>query len=234
MTVLRDIDTIIIHAPKTGGSSVRWPAIHKFGLRYSCQHCRHDYLPEIYKDFRKMTFIRNPIDWYRSRYTYDKMRYRTKEARDQLTTVLSNFYSKSFEQTLPLMLEPGEALRNSERLKTFREMVKIDITRRYTCWTVSYFNDISKIGPDTFGDKTYYEWLRDIVGVQLVDGVYRIEDEYEYGMKKEFGEDIKLIHRNKTPDSFVRSEKYTKAMKRSIIDKEYDFMEKYGYFEEAL
>jgi hypothetical protein len=229
VTVLSRINTIILHTPKTGGSSVRWPAIQKHGLKYSCQHCNYKMLPEEYKNFHKMTFVRNPLDWYRSRYNYDKFRFKViKKYRDAMTTALSHYYKKNLNETLEAFLNPDEAFRDKKTRDIYRRLIKLDVVSNYTCWNVSYHDNIDSVDYGYFQGKTYYQWLLHMIGVHEADSVYRLEDEYEIGMKKEFGDDVELIYKNKTPKIY-NIETFTKSNKQLILSAEADMIEKYRY-----
>jgi len=234
MTILSKINTIIIHVPKTGGSSVRWSAISKYGARYSCQHCNFNMIPSQYKNFRKITFTRNPIDWYASRFFFDKKKFDLSNKQSKLepfSDALSEQYNLTFEQTLPRMLNLTEAFRNGATLELFKERLRFEVLNNYQCWWVSYFDDIENITADSFENKSLYQWFNDIVGLDKCDVVYRLEDQYEYGMKLEFGSDIKLAHRNSTGRE--KSEDiYTTQMRQSVLKTEKDFIRKYyGKFE---
>jgi hypothetical protein len=228
MTVLKKIDTIILHVPKTGGSSVRWPAIKKYNIRFACQHCNYEYLPEKYKNFRKVTFVRNPLDWYKSRYFFDKMRFNNKRNRDMMTIALSHEFKKSLNETLDLYLNLDKAFEDKRTLFLYKKLLKLNVLNKYTCWNISYHDDIEEIKPGYFKGKTYYQWQLDTVGINEADAHYRIEDQYEYGMQKEFGMDIDLIHKNKTPRRLFR-EDYTDETKNKILHFEQNFIKKYGY-----
>jgi len=228
MTVLRDLDTVIIHVPKTGGSSVRWPAIKKFGVRYSCQHCNFSSLPEKYKEFRKVSFTRNPIDWYASRYFFDKKKFiSSKQKLEPFSDALSDGYKLNFEDTLMRMLNITDAFRDKKTLDLFKERVIKEVTNNYQCWWVSYFDDIESLTPEYFENKSLYQWFNDKVGLYECDVVYRLEDEFEEGMFKEFGE-LPLKHRNKTGRESSET-LYTDRMKELVLDTEKDFIGKFGY-----
>ena len=230
MTILKDIKTIILHTPKTGGSSVRWPAIKKFGMRYACQHCAYKMLPEMYQDYRKVTFVRHPIEWYASRFFFDKKKWdiRQRAKLEPFTDALSNEYQLTFSQTLPRMLDLTEAFSDPKVLQSFKNKVSNEVNNNYQAWWVSYFDDIDGITAESFGHKSLYQWFLDIVGVQHADAVYRLEDEYELGMKKEFGGDIQLLHKNKTGRN-TSDEIYSVGMIKSVLEKEKTFIEKYDY-----
>lgn len=228
MTVLSKIDTVILHTPKTGGSSVRWPSIKKYGIRYACQHCDYKMLPDEYKNFRKITFVRNPIDWYRSRYFFDKMRFKEGKTRDVMTTALSHEYKKSFNETLPLYLNLDEAFKDEMTQKIYRSMMKFNILNQYTCWNVSYHDNINDVKSGYFEGKTYYQWILGKIGVEYADKVYRLEDQYRMGMLTEFGNDISLEKRNKTPRKEFR-EDYTRENRQLVLKLEDKFIKKYGY-----
>jgi len=229
MTVLRNINTIILHTPKTGGSSVRWPAIKKFGIKYSCQHCDYKMLPEKYKNYRKITFIRNPLDWYASRYFFDKKKFQQKQKKlEPFTDALSNDYKLSFKETLPNMMNLTNAFRNPKILNHFKKRIQREVTNNYQCWWVSYFDDIDSLTPEYFENKSLYKWFLDIIGIEHADAIYRLEDQYEYGMKKEFGNDINLIHKNKTKRT-SSGDLYTDSIKKMVIDVEQKFIQKYKY-----
>jgi len=229
MTVLSKINTIIIHVPKTGGSSVRWPAINKYGVRYSCQHCNYNMIPEQYKNFRKITFTRNPIDWYASRFFFDKKKFARVDKRtkfEPFTDALSEMYSLTFKQTLPRMLNLTEAFSDEATLGLFKKRLKYEVTNNYQCWWVSYFDDIDAITAESFENKSLYQWFNDIIGLDKCDAVYRLEDQHELGMKCEFGSDVNLVHRNKTGRR--KSEDiYSPQMRQSVLETEKDFIRKY-------
>lgn len=228
MTVLRDIDTIILHTPKTGGSSVRWPAINKFGIRYACQHCRYDMIPKEYENFHKMTFIRNPIDWYTSRYFFDRNRFRNKKLCDAMVYALSLEFRLNFNQTLNRMMNLSEAFTDKKTLSLYKNFIQHDVLNNYTVWNVSYHDNIEKISSDTFNNMSYYQWILDTIGIENANSIYRLEDEYEIGMKKEFGNDINLIHKNKTnkPSNDII---YNQQTRKIIVNTEIEFIKKYGY-----
>ena len=228
MTVLESIDTVILHAPKTGGSSVRWPAINKFNIRYACQHCNYKMLPEEYKNFRKITFVRHPLAWYKSRYYFDLYNFsKARGSRDIMTTALSHVYTKSFNETLDSYLNPDEAFKDPKTIDIFRKLTKLDALRNYTCWNISYQDNINKVEPGFFNGQTYYQWLLNITGIQYADVAYRLEDQYALGMKKEFGEDINLVHKNKTKQKNIID--YSDENKKIVLEREQDFIKKYEY-----
>jgi hypothetical protein len=228
MTVLGKIDTVIIHVPKTGGSSVRWPAIRKFGVRYSCQHCNYSSLPDKYKDFRKITFVRHPLDWYASRFFFDKKKFHNDKTIkfEPFSDALSNEYKLSFKETLPMMLDLTEAFRNEEILNLFKKRLTFEVTNNYQSWWVSYFDDINEITAESFEHKSLYQWFCDIQGVDNCDAVYRLEDQHESGMKREFGDGVNIVHRNKTGRK-SNSEIYEKEMIEKFLNKEKEFIMKY-------
>lgn len=230
MTILRDIKTVIIHVPKTGGSSVRWSAMNKFNSRYACQHCAYKMLPEKFKDYRKITFVRNPLEWYASRFFFDKKKWdmRGRAKREPFTDALSDEYSLTFKQTLPRMLNLTETFKDQRVFNSFKDKLRKEANNNYQVWWVSYFDDIEALTPEDFGNKSLYQWFLDICGVENCDAVYRLEDQYAYGMKREFGEDIELMRKNVTGRR--KSEDiYTPEMSNSVIQVERDFMKKYGY-----
>jgi len=229
MTILNKINTIILHVPKTGGSSVRWPAVRKFGLRYACQHCHHKMLPREYSLFRQISFIRNPIDWYISRYIFDKFRFKTvKRARDIMTTALSYGYKLNMNETIEKYLDLDYAFKDKRTIKIYRILLKNDVMNNYTGWNISYHDNINKVGPGFFEGLSYYQWLIEIIGLKYADVIYRIEDQYEFGMKKEFGSDIKLIHKNRTPFG-LKKEIITAENINNIKHKDKIIINKYGY-----
>lgn len=230
MTVLKDIETIIIHVPKTGGSSVRWPAISKYNTRYTCQHCAYKMLPEKFDSYRKITFVRHPIEWYASRFFFDKKKWdmQDRAKREPFTDALSDAYMLTFKQTLPRMLNLTEAFRDKRVFKSFKEKVRREVNNNYQAWWVSYFDDIEALTPEDFGNKSLYQWFVDINGVKHCDAVYRLEDQYESGMKFEFGEDVELLHKNVTGRR--KSEDiYTADMRNSVIQTEIEFIKEFGY-----
>ena len=229
MTVLRDIDKIIIHVPKTGGSSVRWPAIKKFGNRYACQHCNIKMLPGIYKDFKKITFIRNPIDWYASRYFFDNKKYKNGAIKKEpFSDALSEDYSLDFETTLKRMLNLTETFKDERIFSLFKSKVLREVNNNYQTWWVSYFDDIDGLKPEDFGGKSLYQWFIDICGVYECDSIYRLEDQYSFGMKREFGEDIKLIHKNRTGRKPSR-EIYSKDSEILVKNVDSEIFKEFGY-----
>lgn len=232
MTVLSKIDTIILHVPKTGGSSVRWAVMNKFGVRYSCQHCDYKMLPKQYRNFRKITFIRNPIDWYASRFYFDKKKFDTNKRAmlEPFTDALSEKYSKTFKETLPRMLDLTEAFKNERVLDLFKKSINREVTNNYQCWWVSYFDDIDTITAESFEHKSLYQWFCDKIDIEQCDAIYRLEDQHSLGMKKEFGGDVDIKHKNKTGRR-KSSDIYSSDMVNKVIEKEKDFISRYGYEE---
>jgi len=228
MTILRDIQTVIIHVPKTGGSSVRWPAVDKFNVRHTCQHCAYKMLPDKFKDYRKITFVRNPLDWYASRFYFDKKKWdtRNRAKREPFTDALSNEYSLNFEQTLPRMLDLTEAFKDKKVFESFKTKIRREVNNNYQVWWVSYFDDIEALTPEDFGHKSLYQWFLDICGVENCDVVYRLEDQYEFGMKKEFGNDVSIIHKNKTGRRETK-DIYSQKMVNMVNQKEKEFISRY-------
>ena len=227
MTVLKNIDTVILHTPKTGGSSVRWPAIRLHDIRYSCQHCHYKMLPAEYNNFRKVTFVRNPIDWYASRYFFDKKKAINRFFRKEpFTDALSLNYKLGFEETLYNMLNLTEAFKNKKILELYKKILKHEVLNNYQCWQVSFYDNFNDIEPEIFNNKSLYQWSLDITGVSFANAVYRLEDQYAEGMRKEFGNRIELIHKNKTVRK-KSQELYNKTMINAVVNKDKKIIDKY-------
>jgi len=221
---------VILHTPKTAGSSIRWPAINIDGLQYSCQHCKYEMLPEQYKDMRKITFVRNPYDWYASRYFFDKKRDNNKlsDRNDIFTSIFSNNFELTFKETLPFYMNLTETFRDKFILNRFKNALKYQVTNNYQCWLVSYWDNIEDIKPEDFENKSLYQWWLDIVGVDKADAWYRIEDQHEEGMKKEFGENVNIIHKNKSHRPNTNT-LYTDDMKHIVYEADKNIFIRYGY-----
>jgi len=190
---------VILHTPKTAGSSIRWPAMKIDGLQYSCQHCHIKMLPNQYKNMKKITFVRNPYDWYASRYSFTiKRKNHIKNLDDVFTETFSNDFTKDFNDVLPLYMNLTKAFENKFLLEKFKTKLKREVTNNYQCWLVSYWDNIDNITAESFENRSLYDWWLNICGVYEADAIYRIEDQHEYGLKKEFGENINIVHRNKT------------------------------------
>jgi hypothetical protein len=183
-------------------------------------------LPEKYKDFRKITFVRHPLDWYSSRFFFDKNKFKKDEMKlEPFSDALSLLYESSFEETVKRMLDLTEAFSDEIVLNLFKKRVRKEVTNNYQCWWVSYFDDIENLTADDFQHLSLYQWFIKKLGVERADAVYRLEDQYGFGMKKEFGEDVGLSHRNKTPNKPTNV--YSDELEKMVLEKEKEFIRKY-------
>lgn len=218
---------VILHLPKTAGSSVRWNAMKVDGFQYSCQHCHYKMLPEEFKDMPKVSFIRFPMDWYVSYYEYTKKNSHEKERLGLLfTDVISEDFTKSFQETLPLLINLTKCFKERpDLLMKFKNNLKQKVTNDYKCWIVSYFDNISTITPETFENKSMYQWLYDIVGLDNAT-VYRVEDQFEEGMRKEFPR-APIQHRNVNKKRKPFREYYTKELEDMVTKADSYILDKY-------
>ena len=201
---------VILHVPKTGGSSIRWPAMKVDGFRYSCQHCRFDCLPPKYKDMRKISWVRNPLNWYPSFFFFFKKEYQKIAARkramsDPFLDALLMAGIDSFNNVLPFLVNLNQFFDNPNLVSNFKKRIRYYQTNIYACWHSSYWDDIEDLNMEEYQNKSIYRWYMDTIGIQHCDKVYRLEDEYKSGMLIEFGDNVQFMHKNKTrnkPENF--------------------------------
>lgn len=173
MFITRGIDTVILHMPKCGGSSVRWSVLKKYpDYRWSCEHADIRAIPYKFKNFRRIGFCRNPITWYASKYYHAS---RLKQDALSHVVVLSDNLTLAFDETLPRLLD----LRNFlDMHPQYLENLKQRLTRlamnRYLGRIILSYPDISEIKAEDFGHSLYDHWYR-IVGLDTAV-VYKMDD----------------------------------------------------------
>lgn len=213
---------VILHLPKTAGSTVRWRAMENDGFQYACQHCSFKMLPNEYKGMKIVSFIREPLDWYVSYYEFTKKRFINKGDISLLfVKEFSEDFEKSFQETLPLLLDLTKTFKeNPLMLEKFKLTLKSLTCNKYVAFASSYFDNISTITPESFEHKSMYQWYYDIIGLDNAT-VYRIEDQFEEGML-EFnatprGRRTEFRKKNQNTDRDETDTYYTKELKEMVL-----------------
>jgi len=194
---------VFLHMPRCAGSSVRW-AIKKLHPRinFSCEHCHIKVLPQkYYGSHLFFAFTRDPLEWYVSMYFYALANHNRTGKSDPFVYTLSEGFD-SFETFFTNALNmPSFYATHPDRLLQLRSRVENIIMNTYNCWLVSYWDDLNDIVPDKLDD-SLMKFYANRIGL-FKEGyclnVYRME-EVEQVMKKIFGPEIQLGHRNGNRD----------------------------------
>ena len=227
--LVTDLDKVVLHMPRCGGSSVRW-AINSAGYKYkfSCEHANISSLPDKYKHLPTIGFIRNPIDWYVSWYSFLNDLRRKKRKGCFIVGALSDDYRLSFGQLLPRLLDiEGFLTENPDYLMEIKDRFRIRVMNDYLCWLNTYFDDISTITPSDFKG-SLFNWYYQKVGMSTCNEVYRLEDGLQYGIDKAFPDkNIKVGHRNSSNPYMKQLNRGT--MNQLIYNADKEYFIKYGY-----
>ena len=173
---------IILHVPKTAGSSVRWNAMKVDGIQFYNEHGCLSNLNDEYKDLRSVGFIRDPETWYMSMYNFAKDKYINRGLKHENFTImiaLSDEFKRSFQETLPLMMN---------LTYTFEQYPQIweEVKKRFIASALntgrsryhSYFPNFSKMSPKDFKNRSLQK--------NLITFIYTYKD---IGVVQEFTND---------------------------------------------
>ena len=229
MYITSGVDTVVLHMPKCGGSSVRWAINKKYpDYRWSCEHVDIKALPERFKDFRRIGFCRNPITWYKSKYYHAYNRFQHGKSNSLIfSNILSNGFKLSFERTLPRYLDVRNFFdMHPEHLAKFKKRVKMLSMNEYLCRAILTYPDASEITAADFGDTLYDHWYN-AVGLDTAV-VYKMDDgSFASTVAEEFP-GVVLEHRNKGNCKYA-SALYTSDMKRAIYQADRQYFDLHGY-----
>jgi len=165
MFITKGVDTVVLHMPKCGGSSVRWAIIKEYPeYRWSCEHADIKALPDRFKDFRRIGFCRNPVTWYASKYFHAKRREQQGD-KDTLShvSILSENFNRSFKQTLPRLLDVRNYFDMHPQVlfKFKRRLTKLAMSK-YLGRIILSYPDISEIKAEDFKDTLYDHWYKTV------------------------------------------------------------------------
>ncbi|RLA80309.1 MAG: hypothetical protein DRG78_11230 [Epsilonproteobacteria bacterium] len=207
---------IFIHIVKCGGSSIR-EGIYKNrrqDLKFCSEHFPIKLLNEKYKNYDKITIIREPISWYKSFYNYTIQMNKNKGS---IFNALANMLVYKDNKRLPFR----DFVINATNLELFfkdRDKIKILINkiRNGKFSKSNYFNLIFDDYTDEneFVEKfssSCYQFFINSVGGFDVDRFYHSGDDLIYD---EFN--INKRKKNQTKTSLVKDSEITEEIKNLI------------------
>jgi hypothetical protein len=188
---------VILHMPRCGGSSIRWGLI-KSGIspRFTCEHAPIYLLPEKYKEWPKIGFIRHPIDWYISIYNYAKYHStRNSVSRIIIPHILSNGFILSCDEFINNALDLTSFFSNPANLSKYKKRLVNIIMNTYCCWQAFIHEDIDSVTSDYFENRSYFDYKFNLLGLNDAK-IYRMEDGIDNAINIEFP-GVQIGHQNK-------------------------------------
>ncbi len=228
MFITSGVDTVVLHMPKCGGSSVRWSILSQYPEhKWSCEHASIEAMPEPYRSYRRIGFCRNPYTWYISKYYHAKRL--SMHGRSTLPHVdlLSDGFDLSFAQTLPRLLDMQNFLdMNPVYIERLKKRLARLVMNKYLCRIALSYPNIQDITADDF-KPTLYDYWYELVGLPSAH-VYKIDSgNFADAVEHEFPGTV-LTHMNKT-NSPETSSQYTPEMAIALVEADSKYFRCHAY-----
>lgn len=178
--IATSLNTNILHMPKCAGSSIRWALYeHKeIQVFWTVPHVSPKVAPVEYKHWPSVGFIRNPLDWYPAWYN-QKLRDRNRGLFNaNLTSVLSNKFTESFDTFMTNALHLSEFFANSHNIQKLKNQILDNVMRLQCPWASLIWPNIEniKFNQGNFTEiSTLFDWWFKQAGLNKAK-VYRVED----------------------------------------------------------
>jgi hypothetical protein len=184
--LVTNANKVILHMPRCAGSSIRWALIKAgYKYRFSCEHAPIKMLPQKYKDYPRIAFIRNPIHWYHSRYYYAKKKIvGNKIGVSVLLFILSDGFKLSFDEFIVNAVNLNHFFADQYNIKKLKMRIQRVVMNTYCCWQAFKWEDVENISSADFNG-TFFDYTFKTIGLDTAK-IYRIEDGVQNSIDKEF------------------------------------------------
>jgi hypothetical protein len=223
--IVFDNDIIVLHLYKCAGSSIRWSIKQAgYNCRFTCEHLPIRALPSIYKDFERISFVRNPIKWYKSYYYY-YINNNNSKSFDVFVNVLSNNYTLPFDEFILNATDLQNFFKNEKNIQRYKEILISKIMNTYNCWLAFSHEDINNVSHKDF-EKTLFDHHFNNIGLNTAT-VFRIEDGLSYPLSKYFPNVKRILYKNKT--NYNNIPPINNTSKELIYNKDIQYFNMFDY-----
>jgi len=225
---------IFISVPKTGTTSALFLIRKKWKEKHFCKHASLYSFPlsKEEKNYKKITLIRDPRTWYKSRIIFDLRIFKNNKKNHASifteTFKINNEFSKeNIKILLSRFFNLTETFKEEKLLEDFKRNLKKAREYDKFCWLKYQFPEqIDDITPEFFENKSLYFWYLSKLGA-LDNEVkkYKLETEFSKMLKEEFDIHEKI----KINISFNPKEDILQEIFNSVEKNEEYLLERLGY-----